>query len=189
MMRKINFTAPMPASPSAALMGYARRLAGDGKRNFIGGGSVNVIDVNACHNAIGGGNDNQVTNSSFTFIGGGRNNQIQTVSNFSAIGGGEDNVIGGAAQQHSFIGGGHDNAVSGACSAILGGQGNNVTHNFAAAFGNGINSVANGHFHINNLWIAPATYNWFLGIAPGGTFPPGTVYVDTTAGGNILRVQ
>lgn len=45
-----------------------------------------------------------------------------------------------------------------------------------------------GSLHINNLWMNPVGYYTFAGVAPGGTFNPGTVYVDTAAN-NTLRVQ
>ena len=42
-------------------------------------------------------------------------------------------------------------------SAILGGYGNTVKHNYAAVFGNGITTVRNNTFHIGSLYIDPAT--------------------------------
>jgi hypothetical protein len=56
-------------------------------------------------------------------------------------------------------------------------------------FGNGIASTAPGTMHLNNLWLDPATYNTWVGIAPSGTFALGTVYVDLAGFGGILRVQ
>ncbi len=92
---------------------------------------------------------------------------------------------------HSFLGGGHCNTISGRCSTILGGCGNSDAGcSYAGIYGQGITAQANGHMHINNLWIAPTTYNTYNGIAPTGTFPNGTVYIDVSLGsGKPLRMQ
>ncbi len=85
--------------------------------------------------------------------------------------------------------GGDSNTVNAACATVIGGSGNTVTHNYAAVFGNGINSAVAGTMHINNLWLDPATYNTWIGIAPPFTFAPGTIYVDVSVGNGYLRVQ
>lgn len=85
--------------------------------------------------------------------------------------------------------GGDSNIMNGQCSTIIGGTGNTVNHNLAAVFGNGITTAAAGAMHVSNLWLQPGVYNTFVGVAPIGTFPPGTVYVDITGANNVLRVQ
>ncbi len=90
---------------------------------------------------------------------------------------------------NSAVVGGDSNIMNGQCSTIIGGVGNTVNHNLAAVFGNGITTAAAGTMHVSNLWLQPGVYNTFVGVAPIGTFPPGTVYVDITGANNILRVQ
>jgi hypothetical protein len=77
------------------------------------------------------------------------------------------------ASNYSGILGCVGNTVSGYYSAILGGKGNLVTHNCAAAFGNGISSVAPNTFHVNclNACDTPAYV---------GGLPPGTIFKSAT---------
>ena len=84
----------------------------------------------------------------------------------------ENNLLGGGNQQHSFIGSGIDNTITGMCSAILGGEGNTVTHCYAAAFGFGLNSVADNTFHVSclNALNTPLAYSAAL--------PTGTIFAD-----------
>lgn len=155
-------------------------------------GGQNVID-NGYASFISGGDHNHIispigtsTQVDRSFIGGGIGNYIY--EQCSSIVGGCENAI-NAGGIGSFIGGGSGNTISGACSAILGGSGNSDGGlAYVGIFGQGITAVANGHFHVNNLWMAPATYNTYAGVAPGGTFPLGTIYADTTAN-NTLRIQ
>ena len=129
--------------------------------------------------------------ASYGFIGGGTQNCIDVTTTqstcFGFIGGGSNNVI-CAGACHSSILGGDSNTVNAACATVIGGSGNTVTHNYAAVFGNGISSAVAGTMHINNLWLDPATYNTYPGIAPFFFFPLGTIYADTSAG-YVLRVQ
>ena len=151
--------------------------------SFIGSGTQNIVGSAAVGSCP----------ASYGFIGGGTQNCIDVSPTqstcFGFIGGGSSNVI-CAGATHSSILGGDSNTVNAACATVIGGSGNTVTHNYAAVFGNGISSVAAGTLHLSNLWLEPGGYNTFVGIAPTGTFPLGTIYVDTTIGlGAPLRVQ
>jgi hypothetical protein len=86
-----------------------------------------------------------------------------------------------------IIGGGTNNISSGACSAILGGQGNNDSGlNDVFIAGSAIAAVNPGTLHINALW-ANAIPGPF-GAVP--ILPPGTVYFGPAGvpGGNVLYI-
>jgi|GEM_PF-5967871 len=70
---------------------------------------------------------------------------------------------------YGVIAGGTTNKVNGACSAVLGGQGNTVTHDYAAVFGHNLSSVANDMFHVSCI-NAPNTPNIGMIGVPAGTF-------------------
>ncbi len=114
-------------------------------------------------------------------------NSIPT-GDYSSITGGLCNLING--NSFNFIAGGCANTNGGQYSSILGGCGNLIAGALACAgvFGHGITAVSAGTFHINNLWMAPATYNTYAGTAPPFWFPNGTVYVDTSSN-HTLKIQ
>lgn len=115
---------------------------------------------------------------------------------YGAIGGGQNNLI-CAGVNFGSIFGGQNNCVADNFTSILGGTGNTIPAGFPNAHivGSGIvlgALVGNpGSLHVNNLWMQPTTYCNYAGVAPGGTFTPGTVYVDTVGylGGPILRIM
>lgn len=73
-----------------------------------------------------------------------------------------------------FIGGGQNNTIcAGAThSAIVGGQGNCVIHNWATVAGCGVTSVMDCAFHTNNV-VAQNMPDSLM-----GPFPTGTLYFD-----------
>ena len=155
--------------------------------SFIGGGSSNYVNLLSDCSAISSGFSNRVG-----ITGGGGNG-----ATFSFIGGGQNNFIDdtAAAVSHSGIFSGNGNTVADSCSSILGGAGNTIPAGFPNSHIIGSGIVLNPGFvgnpnslHANNLWLDPATYFSSVGTPPLGTWPPGTVYVDTTGGNNFLRV-
>jgi hypothetical protein len=85
-MPNFNYTAPMPASPSAAHRGYARRLAGDvetvSNNSAIVGGEDNLLaGGDQRHSFIGGGHGNVISGRCSAILGGQGNN---VTHNFAA---------------------------------------------------------------------------------------------------------
>ena len=199
-----NFIVPTtgPTTVTGSLISGGRANKVHDSLATIAGGFTNTIHAGGERSVISGGNDHNIF-AQGAVIGGGVCNTINVGSNVGVIAGGEMNQIvqGG---QHSAIGGGINNTITGSCSVIAGGDNNTVNGAYSAILGgnnnsdgglpntmivgNGITAAVSGALHVNNLWMAPATYNTFAGIAPGGTFPNGTIYADTTAG-NTLRIQ
>jgi len=107
----------------AAVCGGAENTAA-GAASFIGGGSLNHIDLNSYTGAIAGGYQNSITASTpfdsvCGFIGAGNGNHIDD-SYDTVIGGGNGNTIDGSSL--SFIGGGESNdAWPGSKWAMIGG--------------------------------------------------------------------
>ena len=84
------------------------------------------------------------------------------------------------------------NTISGKYSSILGGQNNVINHNFAAVFGNGVNTVANNTFHIEQL-NANAVPGPFVAPPPLGAVPIGSLFFSLAPfiipGAKILYIQ
>jgi trimeric autotransporter adhesin len=90
----------------------------------IGGGSQNIIPVNAGSSTIGGGYQNQIQPwAALSTIGGGYQNHIQSNALYAAIGGGYFNMASGT---NSAIAGGCSNFVASANSVVGGGAQNSV---------------------------------------------------------------
>jgi hypothetical protein len=101
----------------------------------IGGGTNNVIGLNASRSVIGGGYKNQVADgASLAGILGGSNNRIGTNSYYAVIGGGDSNQMLGDATDgaiYGVIGGGRNNILEPYLwdAFIGGGIGNRIQYN------------------------------------------------------------
>ena len=140
----------------------------------------------------------------YSFIGSGTQNIVGSAAagslqaSYGFIGGGTQNCIDVSPTQSTcfgFIGGGSSNVIcAGAChSAIIGGSGNTVSHNWATVSGCNVASLMDCAFHANVL-IAPNTPLVGGSIVPPGTlqyFPitPALVAAGIPAGSCLVFIQ
>jgi hypothetical protein len=114
---------------------------------------------------------------------------------YGFIGGGTQNCIDVSTTQSTcfgFIGGGSSNVIcAGAChSAIIGGSGNTVSHNWATVSGCNVVSLMDCAFHANVL-IGANTPTYVSGLYPTGTLQyfPAPAGLGFPAGSCIVLIQ
>ena len=136
--------------------------------SFIGDG---------CRNKIGG-SIAAALGAEYGFIGSGQNNCIDTGAVMST------------ATPFGVIGGGQNNTIcAGTCySAIVGGQDNCVTHNWATVAGCGVTSVMDCAFHTNNVVAQNIPFGNPVTCAPPVSLPIGALYYVVVPPGGFCQV-
>lgn len=126
--------------------GARHQIVGGAHNSFVGSGDCNIIQSLSANSVIGGGEQNTIGNAAvgsldaqYSFVGGGFGNTIDT------------GTTPGTESRLNVIGGGLNNLIcAGACnSAIIGGEGNIVTHNWATVAGFNVSSQADCAFTTN----------------------------------------
>ncbi|MBL7690871.1 MAG: hypothetical protein JNM41_04700 [Flavipsychrobacter sp.] len=131
--------------------GTRHQIVGGAHNSFVGSGDCNIIQSLSANSVIGGGEQNTIGNSAvgsldalYSFVGGGFCNTIDT------------GTAPGTESRLNVIGGGSNNLIcAGACnSAIIGGEGNIVTHNWATVAGCNVATAYDCAFHVNQVVAA-----------------------------------